>query len=193
MSFYSVEELQALGLARFGVDVNISKKASLYNRGRISIGNHVRIDDFCVLSAGEGGIEIGDHVHIAVYCSLMGAGKIKLDDFSGLSSRVSIYSSNDDYSGKHLTNPTVPAQFCGVTHGDVLLGKHVIIGAGAVVLPNVRIGDGAAIGSLSLVSKNCEAFSIYSGVPVRRIRERKRDMLELESKLRAESVKEAGA
>ena len=188
MSIYSAEELQILGLAGFGEDVRISKKASIYNPGHISVGSHVRIDDFCVLSAGEGGIEIGDYVHIAVYCSLMGRGKIKLDDFSGLSSRVSIYSSNEDYSGAHLTNPTVPNQFTGVTHGDVLLEKHVIIGAGTVVLPGVRLEEGVAIGSLSLVAKNCAAFGIYSGVPAQRIRERRRDLLELEVQLRRQSI-----
>lgn len=187
MSFYSREELQGLGLARFGTDVRISKKASIYNPGRISIGSHVRIDDFCVLSAGEGGIEIGDYVHIAVYCLLIGTGAIKFGDFSGLSSRVSIYSSNDDYSGAHLTNPTVPAQFLGVTHANVLLGKHVIIGSGAVVLPGVSLEEGAVVGSLSLVTKDCAAFSVYLGAPARRIGERKRDLLELEKQLRQQS------
>lgn len=188
MSFYSTEELQTLGLATFGEDVRISRKASVYNPGLISIGNHVRIDDFCVLSAGEGGIEIGDYVHIAVYVSLLGAGKIKLNDFCGLSSKVSIYSSNDDYSGEHLTGPTIPGHFTGVTHADVLLGKHVIIGAGSVVLPGVCLEDGVAIGSLSLVSKNCAAFGVYFGTPARRVGERKRDLLELEKQLRRQSV-----
>jgi len=192
MSFYSIEELQTLGLAAFGKAVRVSRKASIYNPGRISIGNHVRIDDFCVLSAGEGGIEIGDYVHIAVYCSLMGEGNIKLDDFSGLSSRVSIYSSNDDYSGLHLTNPTIPDQFTGVTHADVLLGKHVIIGAGTIVLPGVCLEDGVSVGSLSLVSKNCAAFGIYFGAPARRIGERKRDLLELEKQLRQQSMSSSG-
>lgn len=184
MAFYSIEELQSLGLARFGEDVRISSKASIYNPGRISIGSHVRIDDFCVLSAGEGGIEIGDYVHIAVYCSLIGAGKIMLSDFCNLSSRVSIYSSNDDYSGEHLTNPTVPVQFTGVTHTDVVLGNHVIIGSGSVVLPGICLDDGVAVGALSLVTKNCQKFGIYGGVPARRIGERKRDLLELETQLR---------
>jgi len=192
MSFYSMEELQTLGLASFGKDVKISRKASIYNPGQISIGNHVRIDDFCVLSAGEGGIEIGDYVHIAVYCSLMGTGKIKFSDFSGLSSRVSIYSSNDDYSGKYLTNTTVPAEFTGVAHADVLLGKHVIIGAGTIVLPGVYFEDGVSVGSLSLVSKNCAAFGIYFGAPARRIGERKRDLLELEKQLRQQSMPGSG-
>jgi len=192
MSFYSTEELQTLGLASFGKDVRISRKASIYNPGRISIGSHVRIDDFCVLSAGEGGIEIGDYVHIAVYCSLIGAGKIKLTDFCNLSSRVSIYSSNDDYSGVHLTNPTIPDQFTGVTHADVLLGKHVIIGSGSVVLPGVTLEDGVAVGALSLVTQNCQAFGIYGGIPVRRIGERKRDLLELEKQLRQQSMSDSG-
>lgn len=192
MSFYSREELQALGFARIGMDVRISKKASIYNPGRISIGSHVRIDDFCVLSAGEGGIEIGDYVHIAVYCLLIGTGAIKFGDFSGLSSRVSIYSSNDDYSGAHLTNPTVPAQFLGVTHANVLLGKHVIIGSGAVVLPGVSLEEGAVVGSLSLVTKDCASFSVYLGTPARRIGERKRDLLELEKQLRQQSSQGSG-
>ncbi len=191
MPFYSKQELQTLGLASFGKDVRIAKKSSIYNPGRISMGNHVRIDDFCVLSAGEGGIEIGDYVHIAVYCSLIGAGKIKLNDFCNLSSRVSIYSSNDDYTGKYLTNPTVPAEFTGVEHAKVVLGKHVIIGSGAVVLPGICLDDGVAVGALSLVTKDCQAFGIYGGTPARRIGERRRDLLELEIQLRQRSIRDS--
>lgn len=187
MSFYSAEELQTLGLASFGEDVRISRKASIYNPSRISVGSHVRIDDFCVLSAGEGGIEIGDYVHIAVYCLLIGACKIAVREFANLSSRVSIYSSNDDYSGTYLTNPMVPAKFTGVKHDDVLVGRHVIIGSGSVVLPGVELEEGVAIGSLSLVKTKCHSFEIYAGVPARRIRKRKRDLLELEKQLRQPS------
>src|SRR6266702_1870267 len=149
MSFYTEEELNGLGLAVFGNNVCISKKASIYNPSRISIGNNVRIDDYCVLSPGEGGIEIGNYIHIAVFCSLIGAGKIVLGDFVNLSSRVSIYSSNDDYSGEHMTNPMVPVQFTGVTHADVSIGKHTIIGSGSVVLPGIILEEGVAIGALS--------------------------------------------
>lgn len=183
MSFYTEEELQTLGLARCGHSVRISQKVSIYNPGKISIGSHVRIDDFCVLSAGEGGIEIGDFIHVAVFSSLIGAGKIKLCDFCNISSRVSIYSSNDDYSGAHMTNPMVPREFTGVTHADVFVGRHAIIGSGTVVLPGVVVEDGVAVGSLSLVKNTCEAFGIYTGVPARRIGDRKRDLLELEKQL----------
>lgn len=181
MSFYTSKELGRIGLARFGDDVRISRKATIYNPGLITIGNHVRIDDFCVLSAGEGGIKICDYIHIAVFCSIIGAGKVTLSDFSNLSSRVSIYSSNDDYSGEYMTNPMVPSAFTGVKHADVVIGRHVIIGSGSVVLPGVTLEEGVAVAALSLVSKDCTAFGIYAGN--RRIGERKRNLLELEQKL----------
>lgn len=182
MSFLNAEELKKLNLLQYGENVLISDKVSIYNPSRISIGSNVRIDDYAVLSAGEGGIYLGDYVHIAVFSSLIGRGRITLSDFSGLSSRVSVYSSNDDYSGEYLTNPTVPSRFTGVKHADVHLGKHVIVGSGSVILPGVTLENGVAIAALSLVSKNCSAFGIYSGN--RRIGERSSRLLELELELR---------
>ena len=172
--------IEQMGLASLGENVQISDRASFYNPSKISLGNNIRMDDFCVVSAGLGGITMGNYIHIAVFSLLIGAGKITLSDFSNISSRVSIYSSNDDYSGSTMTNPTLPAQFTGVTCADVFLDKHVIIGSGSVILPGVILEEGVAVGALSLIKKNCSAFGIYVGNPARRIKERKRDLLELE-------------
>lgn len=183
MGLLTREQIEEMGFARVGDNVRLSDKASYYNCANIVIGDNVRIDDFCVLSAGKGGIEIGNYIHVAVYSSMIGAGKISLQDFSNISSRVAIYSSNDDYSGASMTNPMVPEAFTNVTHADVTIGRHVIIGAGSVVLPGVVLEEGVAVGALSLVSKRCEAFGVYSGVPAKRIKERKRDLLKLECEL----------
>ena len=180
MAMLSREAVQALGFSSVGDNVQISDRASFYGAARITLGNNVRIDDFCVLAAGVGGIVIGNYVHIAVSASLIGSGKITMSDFSGISSRVSIYSSSNDYSGATLTNPTVPSEYAGVTHADVFLGKHVIVGSGSVILPGVTLEEGVAVGALSLVHKRCEAFGTYAGNPARRIKGRKRDLLELE-------------
>ena len=177
------DQLNEIGFASVGYGVQISEYARFYGASRIHIGNHVRIDDFCVLSAGTGGIEIGNFIHIAVFSSIIGQEKVKLDDYSGLSSRVSIYSSNDDYSGSAMTNPTIPKQFTNVRHAPVHIGKHVIIGSGSIVLPGVTIMDGAAIGALSLVKKNCESFGVYTGNPAKKIMELKRDLLRIEGEL----------
>ena len=185
MGFLSQSQINEMGFSRVGKNPSLSDKASYYNCKNVVIGDNVRIDDFCVISAGTAGINIGSHIHIAAYSSLIGAGKISLDDFSNISSRVAIYSSNDDYSGASMTNPTLPVGFTNVTHADVSIGRHVIIGAGSVVLPGVVLEEGVAIGALSLVSKNCKAFGIYSGVPARRIKERKKDLLDLEKSFKA--------
>lgn len=183
------ETIERMGFAAIGANVMISERASFYNCAGISIGNNVRIDDFCVLSAGVGGIHIGDHVHVAVYSSLIGAGRITLSDFCNISSGVAVYSSNDDYSGATMTNPTVPNEYTGVLHADVFLGKHVIVGSGSVILPGVTLEVGVAVGALSLVSRDCKAHGIYAGNPARRIKERKCDLLELEQQFLALKVK----
>ena len=88
-----------------------------------------------------------------------------------------------------MTNPTVPSQYTDVTHADVFLGKHVIVGCGSVILPGVTLGEGVAVGALSLVNKDCETFGIYVGKPARRIKGRKRELLELEQRLIASKTK----
>jgi len=169
-----------MGFASLGRNVKLSRKASIYNPARISIGDYSRIDDFCVLSAGAGGISIGRNVHIAVFSGLIGKAAITLADFANISSRVMIYSSNDDYSGEALTNPTIPPEFTNVTSAPVCINKHVIVGSGSVILPGVTLHEGVAIGALSLVNRSCERFAIYAGSPAKRMRARSENLLELE-------------
>jgi len=180
-SYYSPDELAQLSLGSIGVDVRISRKTSFYNRGQIVVGDHVRIDDFCVLS---GRIEIGNYVHIASFCALYGSAfGIALRDFVGLSSRVSVYGATDDYSGECLTNPTIPDEFRHVIGGQVLLEKHVIVGSGTVILPNLVVGEGAAIGALSLVQKAIPPWTISLGIPLRILGQRSNQILKLEDRL----------
>ena len=180
MPFLTKRELSSIGFKFIGKNVCVSSKASFHNPERIVIGDNSRIDDFCILSAGTGGITIGKYVHIACYCSLMGQGAITLEDFTGISGRVAIYSSNDDYSGEYLTNPTVPEMYKNVSHGKVLLRKHAIVGTGAIILPNVKIDTGAVVAALALVKHDCCEFSVYGGIPAKKIGCRRRNLLELE-------------
>lgn len=182
-SFCTAEELHSMDFGFIGKEVRLSRNATFYNPENISIGDYTRIDDFCVLSAGRGGIEIGRNVHIAVYTSLIGRGKIKIGNFTNVSSRVGIYSSSDDFSGEYLTNPTIDDRYTQVNSAPVSIGDHVIIGSGSVVLPGVVLSEGVSIGALSLVNKDCEAFKIYVGTPIRYIKDRSRNLLKMAEKL----------
>jgi galactoside O-acetyltransferase len=182
MGFLNLSQISAIGFRSCGRNVLISNKASFYGASRITLGDSVRIDDFCILSAGDGGIVVGNHVHIACYSSFIGKEEIKLGDFSNISSRVSVYSSSDDYSGATMTNPTVSDNFKNVDHRPVEIGSHCIVGSGSIILPGVSLGKGSAIGALSLVKGHCDAFSIYAGIPARKMGDRSRDLLEAEKR-----------
>jgi len=165
------------GFSKVGEDVWVSDKASIYSASKISIGDHVRIDDFCILSAGEGGIALGNFIHIACYSSLIGHALIQLHDYANIAARTSILSSSDDFSGRHLIGPTVEEKYRKVTHREVTIGAYSVIGAGCVVLPGSHIGANVAVGAMSLVRGYLENDSIYVGVPIKRIKGRERRCL----------------
>ena len=179
--YYSKKELQEFGFRALGRQVLISRTCRIYTPEQISLGSHVLIDDFTILN---GEITIGNFVHISSNCELYaGDAGITMCDFSGLSSRCTLYAVSDDYSGAFLTNPTVPLAFRGVTEAPIVLEKHVILGTGCSVLPGVRLGEGCAFGSMSLASRSTEPWGIYAGIPARRVKERKQDLLDRETKL----------
>lgn len=177
-SFYSNEELKELGLKYYGENVLISKKSSIYGAEKISIGNNVRIDDFCILS---GKIHINSYIHIAAYTALYGGDEgIYIDDFANISSKVSIYSISDDYSGETITNPMVPDKYKNVINKKVIIQKHVIIGCGSVILPGVTLKEGSSFGAMSLINKDSNEWSINAGIPFKELRKRSKKALQIE-------------
>lgn len=185
MAYLTNIELQELGFKALGNNVKISTKASIYNPENIEIGDNSRIDDFCVIS---GNVIIGRYVHIAPFCLVAGGEKgIQMDDFSGLAYQVQVFSQSDDYSGRSLTNPTIPTKYKKEIKRHVYLGKHVIVGAGSIVFPGVSLAEGCSVGAMALVSKSTEPWGIYVGNPAKRVKERKKNLLELEKQFLKEN------
>ncbi|MDR1737609.1 MAG: acyltransferase [Candidatus Symbiothrix sp.] len=173
-SFYTEKELAALGLKSYGKNVLISRKASIYSPEKISIGSNVRIDDFCILS---GEIMLGNYIHIAAYCALYGGFGIEMQDYSGLSPRCTVFSATDDFSGNFLISPMVDDEKTNVTGGKITIKQYSQIGANCVILPDITVGEGAAVGAMSLVNKNLDEWGIYAGIPAKKIKERERELL----------------
>jgi acetyltransferase-like isoleucine patch superfamily enzyme len=181
--YYCEDELREAGIGAVGQNVRIHEDCNIHGLPNLRLGSNVRIDAYVTIIA-TGPVTLGDYVHIASYSLLSGGEGISLGDFSGLSHGVRIYSRSDDYSGKALTNPTVPAKYTLVERGPVSLGRHVIVGSGTVILPGVAIDEGASVGALSLVTKSLPGWQMYFGAPARRIGPRSNELLELESQLR---------
>ena len=109
-------------LGSVGENVAVNRSVVFYHPKNIRLGSNVRIDCFSLLSASSPGIVIGDHVHISAYAGFFGAsGRIEVESFCALSSRVTVFTSTDDYVDGFMSNPTVRARIqkrklrgCGV-------------------------------------------------------------------------------
>lgn len=179
MPYLNTDQLSEMKFKSLGKNVCISDKASIYNADQIEIGDNSRIDDFCVVS---GKVKIGRNVHMAVYSHLAGGrAGIEMHDFSGLAYGCQIFAQSDDYSGKTMTNPTVPAEFKNETEAPVIIGRHCILGTNTIVIPGVHIKDGTSVGAMAMVTKSTEEWSIYLGAPARRVKARSKNLLELET------------
>ncbi len=182
MSFLSPEEMTLMGFKSLGRNVRISSRAAIYNADQIAIGDNSRIDDFCVLS---GRVSLGRNVHIAVFCNIAGGSEgVMLDDFAGLAYGCHVFSQSDDYSGLTLTNPTVPSQYKQETKKSVHIGRHCIVGTQSLVFPGVVLGEGCAVGAMSMVTRSTQEWSVYAGIPATRRKSRVRNLLELEQAYR---------
>jgi len=135
-----------------------------------------------------GRVVIGSYIHIANFCYFGARHGIVVEDFVNVSHGTKILSASDDFSGLKLIGPTVPKEFTGGTFGKVTLKKHVVIGVCSVVLPGCTIGEGCALGAFSLVDRSLEPWGFYVGIPVRRIKERKKDLLLLEKQLKMNEI-----
>lgn len=161
------EELLEMGFKSLGKNVKVSDKASIYDAQQVEIGDNSRIDDFSVIS---GKVKIGRNVHITPLCLVAGGlPGLVIDDFVALAYGVKVFTQSDDYSGKTMTNSTVPKEFKNETMLPVFIGKHSIVGAGTIILPGVRIAEGNSIGANSLVLESTEESTVYAGSPIKKL------------------------
>ena len=180
MAFLTEEQLKEMSFKHLGKHVKISDKASIYDAEKISIGDYSRIDDFCVVS---GEVTIGKHVHFAVFNNVAGGSEgIVFEDYTGLAYGCHVFSQSDDYSGRTMTNPTIPNQYKNVKKARIIIKKHAILGANSLVFPGVIIEEGCSFGAMSLITKSTNPWTIYAGAPAKPIKERSKDLLTLQQK-----------
>ena len=173
-SFYSQKELTSIGFKSIGTNVLISKKASFYSPEEISIGNNVRIDDFCILS---GKITLGSNIHISAFCALYGSHQIELEDYTGMSPKSIIFSAIDDFNGDYLIGSIHPENLTHIIAGKVTMKRFSQLAVDTVVFPGITIGEGAVTGAMTLVNKDLAPWTINVGIPVNKSWNRNKGIL----------------
>lgn len=153
--------------ARISSEVRLSN----YAPGRISIGDGAIVSEGTILSCGGeeygfGTIEIGPMAYLGQYNNLRaGGGPIRIGHGCLISQFCTITASNHDMSRNR------PMVLPGIQPGrlGVVLEDDVWLGAGASVMPGVRIGKGAVIGANAVVTRDVPEYEIWAGIPARPI------------------------
>jgi acetyltransferase-like isoleucine patch superfamily enzyme len=181
--YFDSNELRKMGFKSIGENVLLAKDAIVVGFENISIGSNVKVDSNVTLAASGGKLSIGNWIHIGGSSHLSCSGGIILNDFVTISQGVKIYSASDDYSGQSLTNPTVPEKYKSIQRETVIAEKHVIIGSNSVVAPGTFLETGVAVGALSFAKGRLEAWNIYGGNPILKLKARSSKILEIETAL----------
>jgi acetyltransferase-like isoleucine patch superfamily enzyme len=107
-----------------------------------------------------------DYVYIGTGCNICAG--VHIMKYSMLGPNVVIVGKDHLYD-----QPAIPIIFSGRPISRVtVIGRDVWIGAGAVIVGGVNIGDGAIIGAGSVVTKDIPPFSIFCGNPARFLKKR---------------------
>jgi galactoside O-acetyltransferase len=176
--------MDKLKFKAIGENVTIYDPVTFIYPDLIVLNNNIIISEFSFINAGLG-LFVGNYIHISPHTSIMGGGYCILEDFVGLSAGVRLITGNDDYSGRALTNPTIPSEYRNIDKSFIHCKKHSLLATNVVVHPGVTIGEGAVAASNSLVTKDLEPWSIYIGIPAKKVKEREKDkILKYENELK---------
>ena len=162
---------------KIGKNVQIGRNVYFRYPSEVEIGDNVIIDDFCYFTTQ---VSIGNHCHIAPSCTVIGGreGRFVMEDFGGMSAGCRVVCGTDDYL-EGLTNATIPAQFRGsATIGEVIMRRHAIVGTNSVLMPNIVVAEGTAVGAMSVVTQSTMPWKVYVGNPAKSLLPRNRKSIE---------------
>ena len=160
-----------------GENVFISANVEFRRPQLMTVGNHVAIDNGVYITTEA---IIKDYIHISPYVTVIGGAKSKLivDNFATIAAGTRIIAGSDKFMGEGFTSITAPDKYRDeVILSTIHIGRFAGIGTNTVIMPGVTIAEGSVIGACSLVTKNTEPWTIYTGVPARAIKIRKKEKL----------------
>ncbi len=166
----SVIKILCLRIRGYNIDLNVvlkgnnvffqSTKSAINIESGTTLGKNTRIT-----GGGSGNIYIGKNVLIDDSTFIMAQKKIEIGEGTAIAAFCFITDFNHEFNDKNLS---VLKQ--GYETKAVSIGKAVWIGTHCIVLPGVRIGDGAVIGAGSVVTNDIPENSLAVGAPARVIK-----------------------
>jgi acetyltransferase-like isoleucine patch superfamily enzyme len=160
--------------AKIGPQVDFNVGGGFRNRlkpagakGRIQIADHCWLERGVVLWAFDGTIRMGNHVFLGPYVTIYGHGGVEIGDGTLVSMKATILSSNHKIPSRERHIRWEPSELL-----PTKIGRDVWIGANAVILAGITIGNGCVVGAGAVVTSSLPAYSVAVGVPAKVVKMR---------------------
>jgi carbonic anhydrase/acetyltransferase-like protein (isoleucine patch superfamily) len=158
-------------LASLGSGVVFEAGVLVFHPEAISIGDNVYVGHNTILKGyHQNTMAIGRDTWIGQGCFLHSAGGITIGRAVGIGPMVKILTSQ--HRADDVDSVKVPVLYTPLHFAPVVIEDGADIGVGSILLPGVRIGEGAIVGAGAVVTHAVPAFAIVAGVPAKLIRQR---------------------
>lgn len=127
---------------------------------RFSLGDHSVIESFCCINNAVGDVMIGDHTRVGIHNTIIGP--VSIGNHVNLAQGITVTALNHNFS-----DPDKRIDEQGISTAAVHIGDDVWIGANAVVLPGVTIGNHSVVAAGAIVTKDVPQGSLVAGVPAK--------------------------
>ena len=125
---------------------------------RFVIGKKSVVESYASINNAVGDVVIGDHSRIGLHCTVIGP--VRIGSHVNLAQGITVSALNHNFND---TDKTIDSQ--GVSTKEVVIEDDVWIGANAVILPGVTIGNHSVIAAGAVVTKSIPPHSLAAGVP----------------------------
>lgn len=128
-----------------------------------SLGDYSVIESFACINNAVGDVIIGDHTRIGLHNTIIGP--VDIGSHVNLAQRITVTALNHNFSD---TDKRIDEQ--GVSTTPVTIEDDVWVGANAVILPGVTIGNHCVVAAGAVVTKDVPPHSLVAGVPAKVIK-----------------------
>ena len=125
---------------------------------RFWLGRRSVVESYCCINNAVGDVTIGDYSRIGIHCTVIGP--VSIGNHVNLAQGITVTALNHNFSD---TTQRIDQQ--GITTRPVVIADDVWIGANAVILPGVTIGQHAVVAAGAVVTKDVPPYSVVGGVP----------------------------
>ena len=131
---------------------------------RFSLGQKSVIESYSCINNAVGDVVIGDHTRIGLHNTIIGP--VTIGSHVNLAQGITVTALNHNFEA-----PERRIDEQGVSTQQVTIGDDIWIGANAVVLPGVTVGNHCVIAAGAVVTKDVPPHSLVAGVPAKIIKQ----------------------